>query len=135
MTTENNKRIVRQLLQDISGWNIAAIMDSLADDATWWVAGNLPGSGTYSKQQMGELFTLMSTSMMPDGLNITLDHAVAEGDFVAAEGHSDACLPNGKTYSNQYHWVFELCNGKVLRAREYLDTQLMKETAESMAGQ
>ncbi|KJS08602.1 MAG: hypothetical protein VR73_05245 [Gammaproteobacteria bacterium BRH_c0] len=134
MSTETNKRIVRQLLQDISDWNIPAIMDSLADDATWWVAGNLPGSGTFSKQQMGEVFQLMSTTLMPDGLNITLDHAVAEGDFVAAEGHSDARLPNGQSYSNQYHWVFELRDGKVLRAREYLDTHLMKETAESMAG-
>ena len=93
MTMVNNKQIVKQLLDDISVWRIDGIMAALADDATWWLAGSIPGlSGTYNKSQ----------------------------------------LADGTPYANQYHWLFELRDGRVHRVREYLDTQLMKETSEAM---
>lgn len=131
MSTERNKAVVRQLLADISSWNFPGIDAALADDASWWVAGSLPASGTFAKAQLIGLLRQMRDTLMPAGLNLGIDHLVAEGDFVAAEGHSDTQFANGTPYANRYHWMFELRDGKVLRAREYLDTQLMKEAGEA----
>lgn len=131
MSTERNKAIVRQLLADISAWNLAGIDAALAADASWWVAGSLPASGTFDKKALIGLLGQMRDTLMPAGLNISLDHLIAEGDFVAAEGHSDTRFANGTPYANRYHWMFELRDGKVVRAREYLDTQLMKESGEA----
>ncbi|MAT50992.1 MAG: hypothetical protein CMK32_07400 [Porticoccaceae bacterium] len=125
---EKNKEIVRQLLSDISQWNIDEALAALDDRCQWWVAGHLPGlSGNFSKIEMGETFRAMASTLVPSGLNITVDHMIAEGDFVAVEGHSDAMLPNGLSYQNQYHWKFQLRGGKVVSAKEYLDTQLVAE--------
>jgi hypothetical protein len=133
MTMVNNKQIVKQLLDDISVWRIDGIMAALADDATWWLAGSIPGlSGTYNKSQMAELFAVMKATLLPQGLNITVDNMIGEGNFVAVEGHSETQLADGTPYANQYHWLFELRDGRVHRVREYLDTQLMKETSEAM---
>jgi hypothetical protein len=48
---------------------------------------------------------------------------VAEGSYVAVEATSYAELNNGRIYNNQHHLLFEIRNGKVLRVKEYMDTQ------------
>lgn len=131
---ERNKEIVRQLLSDISNWRIDDALARIDENGTWWVAGQLPGvSGELSKAQLAQIFELMSTQLIPGGLNISLTGMIAEGNCVAVEGYSDAVLPNGGRYQNDYHWMFQLAEGKVIRAREYLDTLLMKQVSEGMS--
>jgi ketosteroid isomerase-like protein len=48
---------------------------------------------------------------------------VAEGDVVVAEHRLSATLPNGRSYVNDYCFVFEVREGKVWRIREYMDTR------------
>ncbi len=53
---ERNKEVVRHFLCVFSTGNVAGILECLDDDCIWWVSGNVPGiSGSYDKQQMGEL--------------------------------------------------------------------------------
>jgi len=47
------------------------------------------------------------------GLEITVDNAIAEGDYVAVEGRSYGETAIGKIYQNRYHWLFEVRDGKV----------------------
>lgn len=135
MSVEQNKRTAVQLLADISALNIDAVMQAMTDDASWWVAGSIPElSGDHSKEELAGLLGMMSATLMPDGLNLSVDHIIGEEDFLAVEGHSDALLSNGKKYSNQYHWVFEFRDGKVCNAKEYFDTLLVMQVGESMKG-
>jgi ketosteroid isomerase-like protein len=48
---------------------------------------------------------------------------VAEGDVVVVEHRLSATLPNGRPYVNDYCFVYEVRDGKVLRIREYMDTR------------
>jgi ketosteroid isomerase-like protein len=48
---------------------------------------------------------------------------VAEGDAVVVEHRLSATLPNGRPYVNDYCFVYEVRNEKVLRIREYMDTR------------
>lgn len=47
----------------------------------------------------------------------------AEGDRVVAEHRLSAVLPNGRSYVNDYCFVFEVRDARVARIREYMDTR------------
>ncbi len=118
---EKNKETIKQLFEAFAIGDMGKIMDFLDADATWWVAGSLPLSGTYTKQKFQELLEGISTQI--DGpIKLTPLAFTAEGSRVAVETESLAHAKNGRTYNNFYHFLFEFKNGKILRAKEYLDT-------------
>jgi hypothetical protein len=121
MSAEENKKIVLGLFENMSSGNGAAVMNALADSATWWVAGNFPLSGTKTKAQFGELVGQLGSNI--DGaLRVTPTGVTAEGDRVAVEAESHAKMKNGKTYQNKYHFLFLVRDGKIQQVKEYLDT-------------
>ena len=42
---------------------------------------------------------------------------------MAVEAESRGQHISGKTYNNQYHWLFRFRNGKIVMLKEYMDTQ------------
>jgi uncharacterized protein len=56
------------------------------------------------------------------GVENTFRTVVAEGQVVLVEHRLSATLPNGRSYLNDYCFVYEVRNGKVWRIREYMDT-------------
>ena len=48
---------------------------------------------------------------------------LAEGEVVVVEHRLSATLPNGRPYVNDYCFVYEVHDDKVLRIREYMDTR------------
>jgi ketosteroid isomerase-like protein len=48
---------------------------------------------------------------------------IAEGNKVAVEASSEGEHVSGLTYSNDYHFLFEFNDGKLLRLKEYMDTE------------
>jgi uncharacterized protein len=121
MSAEDNKRFVLGFFESMNAGNGAAVMNALADSATWWVAGNFPLSGTMTKAKFGELLGQLGPKM--DGaLRVTPSACTAEGDRVAVEAESYGKMKNGKVYKNQYHFLFVVQNGKIQQVKEYLDT-------------
>lgn len=49
--------------------------------------------------------------------------AIAEGDTVLVEHRMTAQLPNGRSYINDYCFVYQVTDGKVSSIREYMDTR------------
>jgi uncharacterized protein len=47
---------------------------------------------------------------------------VAEGEVVVVEHRLSATLPNGRSYVNDYCFIYEVRDDKVWRIREYMDT-------------
>ena len=48
---------------------------------------------------------------------------VTEGEVVVVEHRLSATLPNGRSYVNDYCFVYEVRDAKVWRIREYMDTR------------
>lgn len=134
MTTTNhssaaNKEIIREFLEVFSRGDVSGVVDRLHDDATWWVSGTMQGlSDTYTKKQMGELLKGVTTVYKQGALQIKPLTMIAEDNFVATEAESYAELNNGRVYRNLYHFLFEIADGKVLRVKEYMDTQHAYDT-------
>ena len=120
-TTATNKQTVARFLELFSAGAVAETLAMMTDDATWWVAGTMPISGTYTKAQFEKLLTgVLDACTGP--IRIEPRHWTSEGDRVALEAESFVDTRNGRKYNNLYHFLFKVRDGKVASVREYLDT-------------
>jgi hypothetical protein len=121
MSAEQNKQIVTDFLKSFSAGDFEAALEVIAEDGTWWVAGSMPISGIRTKAEFAEL--LGGVGDMLEGPIVIDPYAMtAEGDRVAVEATSKGEHVNGKSYRNEYHFLFVLKNGKIREVKEYLDT-------------
>jgi ketosteroid isomerase-like protein len=86
----------------------------LCDDATWWV----PGMGTLSRAQFFALSDAFQDLVKAPATMIVVA-VTAEQDRVAVEANGEAELKDGRLYSNTYHFLFHLRDGKIAQAREH----------------
>jgi ketosteroid isomerase-like protein len=127
MSTQDNKRAVRDFLTHFRKAAISSLLAAMVEDATWWILGNpdlFPGAGTKSKAEMERIWGSLFRNMK-DGLEMTVIGMVGEGDKIAAEIRSHAELADGRIYENQYHMLFTLRQGKIVEVKEYADTLLI----------
>ena len=125
MGAEQNKAVVRKLFARFSASDIPGVLALMTEDCTWLIPGKperLRTAGLYDKERIARLFHRMLEGL-EGGLTMTLKSAIAEGERVAAEVESEGDLKNGRRYRQQYHFVFEVRDGRICAVREYLDTQ------------
>ena len=122
--SESNKKLVTELVENLSGGRLDKAFEAVADNATWWVVGT---AESYTKQEYRKLCADSFTIFRAPPLMI-MKGIIAEGDRVALEVESDADLINGKHYHNYYHFLFVIRDGKVIEAKEYLDTKLVADS-------
>jgi ketosteroid isomerase-like protein len=126
MSSEENRRIVREFFETLSKKDIPRTLDFYAEDGTCWTAGSLPFSGTSDKKGISEVSNLL-LNVFPEGLKFTIKDMIVEGDKVAVEAESNGKHVSGMHYNNQYHFKIVLRDGKIIQFKEYLDTLLAKE--------
>ncbi len=126
MGIEQNKKIVTDFFAHFGeSKDVAGGMAMMAEDGTWWIGGKpelLALAGTKSKLEMTAILNGL-VPVLKHGLPITIRSMIGEGDKVAVEAESYGEHPNGRIYNNEYHFLIELREDKILRVREYLDTQ------------
>lgn len=120
--SEANKVIVTQFFDALNRGDVDFIVDTYAVDGCVQTMGNTLISGIFSREQIaaaaGGIF-----EVFPQGLKFTALGMVAEGDKVAVEATSEGHHVSGQTYCNEYHFLFEFRDGKLLRLKEYMDTE------------
>jgi ketosteroid isomerase-like protein len=125
MTTEANKALAFEFFERFTASDIAGALDTMAEDATWWIPGKKersPAAGLYPKEKIGRLFSRM-VGALKQGLEMRVVSCIAEGDHVALEVVSSGDLKNGREYRQEYHMLMKFRDGKIVSVREYLDTQ------------
>jgi ketosteroid isomerase-like protein len=124
--SESNKAIVTQFFEAMNGGDVEFIVNAYAANGCLQTMGNTLISGTYSKEQIaasaGGIF-----EVFPQGIKFTMQSMIAEGDRVAVEATSEGKHISGQTYSNEYHFLFEFREGKLLKLKEYMDTERVTE--------
>lgn len=128
MGTEQNKQTALALLR-ASAVHDGETFDSLMHpEATYWVIGK-PHLFAYSGEQSREQICgyMKTPSIFPGGVKTTFGAITAEDDRVAVEAEIIGTLPDGRVYTNVYHYLMWFKDGKVLRVKEYLDTQSAAE--------
>jgi len=126
MSIEENKNIVRRAYDAISAGNPQGFLDSLSDDVRWTFFGDHRFAKTFvGKQDIATNLLEPLGGALVDGLRLTLDNFIAEGDQVVVEALGDSQVTGGGTYNNIYCYVVTVRDGKIIDMREYLDTALV----------
>jgi ketosteroid isomerase-like protein len=100
----------------------------MCDDATYWVCGKPHLFAYAGEKTKAEICGYMATpSIFVGGVSTTFGAMTAEGDRVAVEASIRGVTPDGRVYTNVYHYLFTFRDGKILRVKEYLDTQSAAE--------
>ena len=121
---ERNKATITEFMQVFSSGDVDGILSRMTDDATWWVAGNIPGiSGTKDKAGFKEMVSGIAESTTTGAIRLTPHAFTAEGERVAVETESYTELKNGRVYNNLYHVLFTVRDGKISSVKEFLDTE------------
>ncbi|AEG50909.1 hypothetical protein Sphch_3310 [Sphingobium chlorophenolicum L-1] len=122
MEGENSKAVALEYIRRFNTGDIGYAHELLSDDLEWWVAGDLPFSGTITKP------VFRKNNEMLVGLFKTFpkwvaDSAIAEGDKAALICHSEGETKGGFQYRNKYHMLVTVRDGLIVRVEEYMDTK------------
>lgn len=94
----------------------------------YWIGGE--GSWTFggynSPESMGKLWALVA-ERFPNGLNITINSIIADGEYAAVQIHNNATRVDGKVYDNDILVHLRVQNDLITEQREYLDTIMINE--------
>ena len=130
-TTTDNKQLMQRYVDALAAGDAQAVRDFFADDATWWLGGDLPISGTWNGREaiMTDFFGTARAHYEPGSLSLEVTGMVAEGDQVTLEWTSRARTATGEPYENCCIGVFTVRDGRIVAVREYMDTQYAARVA------
>jgi ketosteroid isomerase-like protein len=125
-SSTDNKAIVSQFFKALNAGDIEAVVNTYADEGYVQTMGNTLISGPFNKAEIatsaGGIF-----DVFPNGLKFIVHDMVAEGNKVAVEAESEGEHISGQSYSNEYHFLFEFRDGKLVKLKEYMDTELVTD--------
>lgn len=123
---EQHKQVVEEFFAALNEGNVDTLLKLYDEEGTCWTSGNTLISGTMTTAQIvqgaGAVF-----DVFPQGLRFIIKAMTAEGDRVAVEAESIGEHVSGVTYNNHYHFLFEFRDGRVLRLKEYMDTEMVTD--------
>ena len=130
-TMIDSKQVVERYVAAVAAGDEQAIRDSFAEDATWWLGGDLPISGTWNGREaiMGDFLATAMAFYEPGSVSLEVTGLLAEGDQVTLEWTSRARTAAGEPYENFCIGVFTVRNGRIVAVREYMDTQYASRVA------
>jgi ketosteroid isomerase-like protein len=124
MTTERNRRVLRNAFARLAEGDGRAFVGALADDVRWTIRGSTAWSGTYAGRPavlFGLLEPLFAQFTDPP-YRATADLILADGDHVVVLARGAATTHAGARYDNEYCYVCRLEGEKIVELVEYLDT-------------
>lgn len=94
----------------------------LADEASWTIEGNSVASKTYpTKQAFITEVIAPFNARMSIGIKPSVQTITAEADRVVIHFDAQGTARDGKPYVNSYVWLFQMKDGRVIRASAFFD--------------
>lgn len=124
--TEQLKVLARRFFDILGSGDVEALMAMYDPEGTCWTSGSTLISGTMDTQTIRQGATAIFDAF-PEGIHFTVHAMTAEGDRVAVEAESLGRHVSGRTYNNHYHFLLEFRGDRLLRLKEYMDTELVTD--------
>jgi ketosteroid isomerase-like protein len=95
----------------------------LHPEATYWTLGKPHLWRHVGEKPRDAIVAYMTApSIFPDGVTVSFGAITAEDDRIAIEAATEGTLPDGRVYTNLYHYLMIFRDGLIWRVKEYLDT-------------
>jgi ketosteroid isomerase-like protein len=126
MSEKNNKQIVRDFFDAGNRNDTDKLVAMIADDVIWTAVGRTRLSGTFrGKAELNEKLFGPLFGSLKQGIHMTEEQMIAEGDRVVAECSGKAETLDGKPYNNHYCWIIRIRDGQLAEVTEFADTELI----------
>ena len=127
----HSKSVVERYLTAVAAGDLDAMRASFAEDATWWLRGELPISGTWRGRDtiLDDFFGTAMRYYEAGSVSIEVTSVLADGDDVAVEWTSRARTAGGEPYENHCAAWFHVRDGQIQSVREYMDTRYAADVA------
>ncbi len=116
-----NKRIVEK---SFNNWRDGrgTPFDLMSSEASWTIMGSAKYAGVYNtKKEFLERVIVPFNSRVQRPLRPTVNGLYADGNTVIATFRGETIDNNKSLYINDYVWIFEMNDGKIIKATAYLD--------------
>ncbi len=121
----DSRTVIERYVAAVEKRDMDTVHSLFAEDATWWLGGELPLSGTWRGRDaiLGDFLGSIPRLYQPETISIEVTGLLADGETVALEWTSRAMTTAGEPYENQCAGVFTVRDGQIVAVREYMDTQ------------
>ncbi|WP_441246895.1 nuclear transport factor 2 family protein [Kitasatospora sp. McL0602] len=126
MPSTDPRTVVVRYVTAVAEGDLATVVASFAEDATWTYPGDLPLSRVWRGRSaiIDDFLGGVGSLFAPDGApQVTLTNCLADGDQVVAEWTAVGTAANGRRYDNLCLGIFTVRDGLITAVREYTDTQ------------
>lgn len=119
-----NKQLLQHIFAGLAAGNSRPLVDAMADDFRWVVAGCSRWSRTFDGKEavLTQLFGALR-KVIADRVRTEAIRFVADGDVVVVEARGHNVTRAGAPYENHYCMVFTLRDGRLHELVEYMDTE------------
>lgn len=122
---------VRKIFAKLASDRPDEFMDYVADNVQWTVLGTHPLAGRYTSKAAFVQATFPRLGQLFDGPpRLFTRDVLVDGDRAAVELYTDTTSKRGVPFPNEYCWICQFENGRIVAVREYLDSALVARTIE-----
>ncbi|MET0586911.1 MAG: nuclear transport factor 2 family protein [Novosphingobium sp.] len=128
MDTNEIKARACEFLQALAVHDAERGADLLHEELVYWTIGKphlFPYAGTRGKAEF--VAYLATPSIFVGGSRMTPLVMTAEENRVSITVEGEGTTPDGRVYTNVYHYLFTFRDEKIVEVREYMDTQSAAE--------
>jgi uncharacterized protein len=125
MSTLRTRNVPLTFLSYLERGEIPSAMTLVGEDVAVWA----PGHPHMTKAQLREFLELALDRFVLGSLSLKPIGTTAEGDRVALEAESSVMLKAGGHYTNRYHFLFVVRDGKIRALNIYSGSGLAVDSA------
>jgi hypothetical protein len=131
--TENNRRIMTAVMNALAEGDSRPFVNAMDERFAWIMRGSTWAGEWRGKESVRRDLLRPLLDQFETVYTNTPRRIFADGDFVIVECKGNVMTKTGKRYDNDYCFVIEMRNGKMIELTEYLDTALVNEALEPLS--
>ncbi|MFD0684546.1 nuclear transport factor 2 family protein [Actinomadura fibrosa] len=126
MSTEENRKLLQGIFEQMAAGNTRAMSEAMADDFRWVFPGDWSWSGTWEPKEVVLRDLLRPLMAQFADYRSEADLILADGDRVVVQARSTATTKRGERYDQTYCFVFRVADGRLTEVVEHCDTSLVE---------
>lgn len=123
MSSPTPREVILGFFADINSGKHEDAFARLAQDLVYHILAPAPYGGVVDAagliEQAGVLFEKFA-----EPFKINIETVICEGERVVVEAQGKARTKSGGDYANNYVFIYRVVDGKIVEAKEYLDTAM-----------
>ncbi|RJG03200.1 nuclear transport factor 2 family protein [Noviherbaspirillum sedimenti] len=129
---EVNISLARKFLAAFGRGDVAGVQEVIADDIDAICTGTSVLAGSRNYAAVCDAVKMLANATK-NGLDFRIISTTAEADRVACEAEGKSTFVDGRSYNNQYLFLFIIKDKKIVGMKEYMDSLLVERTFGSLA--